>query len=46
MKMFLRACADWQSRLGETLIAYGGIPMRKQFADFRTVLCDERRHFV
>ena len=46
MKMLLRARAGGQSRLGQALIADGGIAVRQQFADFRAVLGDERRDLI
>ena len=46
MKMFLRARADGQPRLGEALVADGGIAVREEFADFRAVLGDESGDFV
>src|SRR5450432_3906059 len=46
MKMFLRARAGGQTRLGETLVADGGITMCEQFADFRSVLRGEGGDFI
>jgi hypothetical protein len=42
MKMFLGRAAHRQPRLGETLVADGGVAMREQLADFRAVLGRER----
>ena len=46
VKMFLRARADGQARLGEALVADGRVAVREQLADLQAVLGDERRHFV
>ena len=46
MEMFLRRAADRQPRLGQALVADGGVAVRQQFADFRAVLGDERRDFI
>jgi len=46
MVMLLCAAAHRQARLGQTLVADDGIAIRQQFADFGTVLGDERRDLV